>query len=177
MWLTANRNCSPWTTFCNHNLILFPNIRFRICRLKSKIITQRSFLCRFPKIHNLHLNLDNFDQSVKVQKFHTVWILQNQSNFSVKYKNETVQVGPDDARASNVLPVAIRFRLNKTNQSRIIEFCISFIFSSNTINFGIHMGDNDVGDFMTVTDLRCWWQNHYVGDFFRYVGDFQISMY
>ena len=29
-----------------------------------------------------------------------------------------------------------------------------------------------VGDFMMVTDLRCWLQNHYVGDFFRYVGDF-----
>ena len=29
-----------------------------------------------------------------------------------------------------------------------------------------------VGDFMMVTDFRCWWQNHYVGDFFRYVGDF-----
>ena len=28
------------------------------------------------------------------------------------------------------------------------------------------------GDFMMVTDFRCWWQNHYVGDFFRYVGDF-----
>ena len=28
-----------------------------------------------------------------------------------------------------------------------------------------------VGDFMMVTDLRSWWQNHYVGDFFRYVGD------
>ena len=25
---------------------------------------------------------------------------------------------------------------------------------------------------MLVTDLRYWWQNHYVGDFFRYVGDF-----
>ena len=22
-----------------------------------------------------------------------------------------------------------------------------------------------IGDFMMVTDLRCWWQNHYVGDF------------
>ena len=29
-----------------------------------------------------------------------------------------------------------------------------------------------VGHFMMVTDLRCWWQNHYVGDFVRYVGDF-----
>ena len=29
-----------------------------------------------------------------------------------------------------------------------------------------------VGDFMMVTDLRCWWQNHYVGDFVRYFGDF-----
>ena len=29
-----------------------------------------------------------------------------------------------------------------------------------------------VGDFMMVTDLKCWWQNHYAGDFFRYVGDF-----
>ena len=26
--------------------------------------------------------------------------------------------------------------------------------------------------FEMVTDLRCWWQNHYVGDFFRYVGQF-----
>ena len=25
---------------------------------------------------------------------------------------------------------------------------------------------------MMVTDLRCWWQNHYVRDFVRYVGDF-----
>ena len=29
-----------------------------------------------------------------------------------------------------------------------------------------------VGDFMKVTDFRCWWQNHDVCDFFRYVGDF-----
>ena len=29
-----------------------------------------------------------------------------------------------------------------------------------------------VGDLMMVTDLRCWWQNHFVGDFFRYVGNF-----
>ena len=29
-----------------------------------------------------------------------------------------------------------------------------------------------VGDFMMATDFRCWWQNHYVGDLFRYVGDF-----
>ena len=32
-------------------------------------------------------------------------------------------------------------------------------------------GDSDVGGIvmfvMIVTDLRCWWQNHYVGDFFR----------
>ena len=35
-----------------------------------------------------------------------------------------------------------------------------------------HVGDRYVGDFMMVTDLRCWWQNHYVGDFFHYVGDF-----
>ena len=33
--------------------------------------------------------------------------------------------------------------------------------------------DSDVGDiFILVTDLRCWWQSHYVGHFFRYVGDF-----
>ena len=25
---------------------------------------------------------------------------------------------------------------------------------------------------MTVTDLRCWSRNQYVGDFFRYIGDF-----
>ena len=32
--------------------------------------------------------------------------------------------------------------------------------------------DSDVGDFMMVTDFRCWWQNHYVGDLFRYFGGF-----
>ena len=31
---------------------------------------------------------------------------------------------------------------------------------------------SDIGDFMMVTDLRSWWQNHYVSDSFRYVGDF-----
>ena len=25
---------------------------------------------------------------------------------------------------------------------------------------------------MMVTDIRCWWQNQHVDDFFRYVGDF-----
>jgi len=25
---------------------------------------------------------------------------------------------------------------------------------------------------MMVTDLRCWWQSHYVDDFYRYVGIF-----
>ena len=25
---------------------------------------------------------------------------------------------------------------------------------------------------MMVTDFRCWWQNHYVGDLFRYLRDF-----
>ena len=29
-----------------------------------------------------------------------------------------------------------------------------------------------VGDFMMVTHFRCWWQNHNIGGFFRYVGDF-----
>ena len=36
----------------------------------------------------------------------------------------------------------------------------------------VRNGDSDVGAFMMVTDLRCWWQNHYVGDVFRYVSDF-----
>ena len=33
------------------------------------------------------------------------------------------------------------------------------------------IGDSDVGDFVMVTAFRCWWQDHYVGDFLRYVGD------
>ena len=33
-------------------------------------------------------------------------------------------------------------------------------------------GDSDVGDFVMATDLRCWWQNHYAGDFFRYIDNF-----
>jgi len=36
-------------------------------------------------------------------------------------------------------------------------------------------GVSDVGNIITmVTDLRCWWQNHYVGDFFRDVCDFSV---
>ena len=31
---------------------------------------------------------------------------------------------------------------------------------------------SDVGDFMMVTDLTFRRQNHYVSDYFRYVGDF-----
>ena len=34
------------------------------------------------------------------------------------------------------------------------------------------IGDSDVVDFMMMTDFRCWWQNHFVDDFFRYVSDF-----
>ena len=29
-----------------------------------------------------------------------------------------------------------------------------------------------VDDFMMVTDFKSWWQNHNIGDFFRYVGEF-----
>ena len=39
------------------------------------------------------------------------------------------------------------------------------------------LGDSDVGEFMMVTDLRCWWRNHYVGDIFLYVGDFPNVLY
>ena len=28
-------------------------------------------------------------------------------------------------------------------------------------------GDSDVGDFMMKINLRYWWKNHYVGDFFN----------
>ena len=33
-------------------------------------------------------------------------------------------------------------------------------------------GQSYIGYFMMVADFRCCWQNHYVADFFRYVGDF-----
>ena len=35
-------------------------------------------------------------------------------------------------------------------------------------------GDSDVRDFKMATDSTSWWQNHHVGDFFRYVGDFSM---
>ena len=35
----------------------------------------------------------------------------------------------------------------------------------------IKFKDKNSVTVMLVTDLRCWWQNHYVGDLFRYVGD------
>ena len=41
-----------------------------------------------------------------------------------------------------------------------------------TIKSDQNNGDSDVGDFIMATDLRYWWQSYYVGDFFRYVGDF-----
>ena len=37
----------------------------------------------------------------------------------------------------------------------------------------IPYSESDVDDwFMLVIDSGCWWQNHYMGDFFRYVDDF-----
>ena len=32
--------------------------------------------------------------------------------------------------------------------------------------------DSDVGDLVMVTDLSCWWQKNYVGDFLGYVTNF-----
>ena len=42
-------------------------------------------------------------------------------------------------------------------------------------DFRLHgVGDSDVGDIVMLVTLWWWpiWQNHYVSDFFRYVGDF-----
>ena len=48
-----------------------------------------------------------------------------------------------------------------------------FLGNSFKIQDKCNLGDSDGGDIvMLVTDLRCWWHNQYVGDFFRYVGDF-----
>ena len=47
----------------------------------------------------------------------------------------------------------------------VVDYC-------NLCSNEFHFGDSDVGDFMMVTDFRFWSQNHYVCDFFRYVGDF-----
>ena len=45
-------------------------------------------------------------------------------------------------------------------------------FNNNCLH-SLKQDDSDyVGDFMMVTDFRFQWQNHYVADFVRYVGDF-----
>ena len=36
------------------------------------------------------------------------------------------------------------------------------------------VGYSDVGNFMMVTDLRCWCQNEYFSEFFHYVGIFNV---
>ena len=55
--------------------------------------------------------------------------------------------------------------------SFILEYSLRFGFKYMALRT-THIGDSDVGDFMMVTDFGCWWQNQYVGDFVRYVGDF-----
>ena len=63
----------------------------------------------------------------------------------------------------------------KLKNSGHMRLILIFLIVQKKYN-GSHLpclrGDSDVGDFMMATDLRCWRQNHYVGDFFRYVGDF-----
>ena len=34
-----------------------------------------------------------------------------------------------------------------------------------------------IGDLMVMIDSRCWWPFHYVGDFYRYFGDFFNKLY
>ena len=51
-------------------------------------------------------------------------------------------------------------------------FKIFFSFSIRFLGWQWCWWHRNVGDFTMVADFRCWWQNHYVGDFFRCVGDF-----
>ena len=63
---------------------------------------------------------------------------------------------------------------------RLYRIADTLLFGILTILYcpNVYNGDSDVGDFMMVTDFRCWWQNHYyVVDFFRYVGDFLNVLY
>ena len=50
------------------------------------------------------------------------------------------------------------------------RFWLSFLTLTSSTNFHnmslTSKGDSDVSDLMMVTDLRFWWQNHYVGDLF-----------
>ena len=52
------------------------------------------------------------------------------------------------------------------SQQIIEEKSAGYFTKIHKVHFKVFSGDSDVGDFMMVTDFRCWWQNHYVGDFF-----------
>ena len=146
MWLTANRNCSPWTTFCNHNLILFPNIRFRICRLKSKILIQRSFYAVFWKCITIcPWTWTILTNSSKWKN----WILLD-TKFLLKPAELVVQctgwIGRCKGKHCFACGYMISFEIEKSqvsNPSQIIAFCILVLLSSSWLEFshwdyGIH---------------------------------------
>ena len=58
-----------------------------------------------------------------------------------------------------------------------MEYIISNIDSEQNACRQWYWWQRYVGDFMMVTDLRYWWQNHYDGDFFDYLGDFFLCEY
>ena len=64
-------------------------------------------------------------------------------------------------------------KINHLIKIRVYLYCFIFrIFLGSKSNLGEDWWHCYVGDFMMLTNFSCWWQNHYVGDIFRYVGDF-----
>ena len=50
-----------------------------------------------------------------------------------------------------------------------------FVKTISTRRLWMHFDYSDVGDFIMVSNLRCWWQNHYVGDFFIVLVIFNVG--
>ena len=74
----------------------------------------------------------------------------------------------------NLYPYLQRSKYSPATYLKIQKLCISHYVASKINSKCLKglFGDSDVGDSMMATDLRCWWQNPYVGYFFRYIGDF-----
>ena len=50
-----------------------------------------------------------------------------------------------------------------------------FVKTISTRRLWMHFDYSDIGDFIMVSNLRCWWQNHYVGDFFIVLVIFNVG--
>ena len=86
--------------------------------------------------------------------------------FFLESESETRRFSPNDQNKGMILMLnVIRMPQSTYTVTCVLTVYIKYV-SSRLYNQSKRIGYSDVGDFIMATDLRCWWQSHYVGDFF-----------